>query len=271
MQQKNSKKPGWSIRLLLMGISLVYLFGLLGCTPNSFEPLAESVDAVPGYPGPVQRTVENDLRYYEEILEREDLTTEERLRVESLLSETQRVATMVAAPAPSKEILETTFSEHETRVAQYVPQPTAPLQLGILGSGTFFEVHVPRQVEIENIWQGYVSGDLTRIYAGKLKPDYRISTSGPEEKVTEHGAVYVMRFLTGGEVETGLYITEQETGALRIQAVTDDYLELVSAGTSLTSSKTYYLGLNIVQLVDSVEKLQTSPIPTPTLNPSGYP
>lgn len=271
MQQKKSKKPEWKIRFLLISVGLVYLFGLLGCTANGFEPVAQSAYVVSGYPGPVQQTVESDLRYYEEMLEREDLTTEDRLRVESLLAETQRVATMVAAPAPSKEILEITLSEHETRVAQYIPQPTATLQLGILESGTFFEVHMPRQVEIENIWQGYVNGDLTRVYAGKLKPDYRISTSGPEEKETEHGAVYVMRFQRGGEVETDLYITEQETGALRIQFVTDDYLELVSAGTAFTSSKTYYLGLNIVQLVDSVAKLQTSPIPTPTRNPSGYP
>ena len=125
-----------------------------------------------------------------------------------------------------------------------------PVEVGIIESGVFFEAHVPRQVKIENIWQGYVEGDLTRIYAGKLIPDYRMSTS-VEKDETQFGALYVMIFLSNGRVETNLYITEDETGALRIQQASDEYLIVYSKGTEELSSQVYHYDLQAHRLVNS--------------------
>lgn len=140
---------------------------------------------------------------------------------------------------------------HETLIADEKIEPTSTPELGILESGTYFEVHVPRHVKIENIWQGYVNGNLTRIYAGQLLPDYRLSTSIDTEE-TQFGALYVMAFLTNGKVETNLYSTEKETGALRIQDVTEEFLILDSTGTKELSSQVYYYDLKANRLTDSL-------------------
>lgn len=175
---------------------------------------------------------------------------------------------MVAAPPPSEEQVEADIAEHESQIAEERIEPTPTPELGILESGIFFEVHVPRRVQIENIWQGYVDGNLTRIYAGQLLPDYRLSTSIEKEEA-QFGALYVMTFLPSGRVETHLYSTEEETGALRIQDANEEFLTLNSTGTGELSSQVYYYGLQAERLVASPDELDV--LPTATPNPENYP
>jgi hypothetical protein len=215
------------------------------------------------YPAPFQQSVQSDIEQYENLLSQKDLSNEDRLRVESLLAEAQKVATMIAAP-PSKEQIEADLAEHESLIAEEKVEPTATPELGILESGIFFEVHVPRRVKIENIWQGYVDGNLTRIYAGQLLPDYRVSTS-IEKDETQFGAVYVMTFLPDGKGETNLYVTEKETGTLRIQDTTEEFLILDSLGTKELSSQVYSYSLRGNRLVDSLNELNAPPSATPNL------
>ena len=256
-------------------VFLFVCFGILGiavgCAPSSFEPTTQEVEAMQqneAYPAPFEQSIQSDIEQYENILNQKDLSDEDRLRVESLLAEAQEIATMVAAPTPSKEQLEVDLAEHDAQIADEKIEPTATPELGILESGIFFEVHVPRQVKIENIWQGYVNGNLTRIYAGQLLPDYRVSTS-IEKDETQFGAVYIMTFLPDGKVETSLLSTEKETGALRIQDATEEFLVLDSAGTKDLSSQVYYYGLGVNRLTDSLSKLNAPPAATPS--PASYP
>lgn len=146
-------------------------------------------------------------------------------------------------------------------------EPTETPALGILESGIFFEAHVPRHVRIENIWQGYVNGNLTRVYAGQYKPETRTATSIEPEG--QFGALYVMTFWPDGRVETNLHITSEETGPIRIQEVTEEFLILGSTGTEKLASQNYYYGLSVDKLADSVDTLNTPPTATP--NPESYP
>lgn len=242
------------------------IFGTVaGCSPSSFEPAAQQAYAMQkneAYPAPFELTVEYDMLQYETLLNQEDLSDEDRLRVESLLAEAQEVATMIAAPPPSKEQIEVDLAEHESLVAEEKIGPTSTPELGILESGIFFEVHVPRQVKIENIWQGYVDGNLTRIYAGQLLSDYRVSTS-IEKDEGQFGAIYVMTFLPDGKVEIELHSTEKETGALRIQDATEEFLVLDSTGTKELTSQVYYYGFRVHKLVDSSNELNAPPTTAP--------
>ena len=147
-------------------------------------------------------------------------------------------------------------------------QPVSTPELGILESGVFFEVHVPRQVKIENIWQGYVDGNLTRVYAGQLLPDYRMSTS-IEKDETQFGAIYVMTFYPDGKTDTNFYSTEKETGALRIQDATEELLIFDSTGTKELSTQLYYYDLGTKNFVDSLEQLNV--LSTPAPYPESYP
>lgn len=247
------------------------LGSVVSCSPGSFEPPAQQADETQqneAYPGPFAQSIQNDIEQYESILGQKNLSDEDRLRVESLLVEAQTVATMVAAPPPSKEQIEVDIAEHEALAAEEKMEPTATPELGILESGIFFEVHVPRRVKIENIWQGYVDGNLTRIYAGQLLPDYRVTTSIDKEE-TLYGALYVMTFFPDGKVETNLYKTEQETGALRIQDANEEFLILDSVGTKELSSQVYYYGSRTNRLADSTDELNA--LPTATPNPESYP
>lgn len=244
------------------------IFGVVtGCSPNSFEPRVQQIEAMQkneAYPAPFKQAVESDIQQYEKLLSQEDLSDEDRLRIESLLTEAQEVATMIAAPPPSKEQIEADLAEHEALIAEEKIEPTAIPELGILESGIFFEAHVPRQVKIENIWQGYVDGNLTRIYAGQLLPDYRVSTS-IEKNEGQFGAIYTMTFFPDGKVETHLYSTEKETGALRIQEVTEEFLILDSTGTKELTSQVYYYGLRENKLADSPNEFNDLPTATPNL------
>lgn len=248
------------------------VFGLFtGCSPINFEPPAQQVrvgQQSEAYPAPLNQSLESEIEYYENILNQKELSAEDRMRVESLLAEAQEVATMVAAPAPSKEQIELDIIEYEVTVAEERIESTKIPELGILESGVFFEVHVPRQVKIENIWQGYVDGRLTRVYAGQLRLDYRVTTS-VENDQKQFGAIYVMTFYSDGKTETNLYSTEIETGALRIQKATDDFLVLDSIGAKELEGKVFYYGLKEQNLVDSPREF--SDLSTNTTNLDSYP
>ena len=252
---------GFSILAVIVIILLLYSLNLNGNTITA-----------QAYPPPSSQhwDIEDEIKTYEEMLQRQDLSQEERLRIESLLSEDRRIATMMARPIPSRQVIETAYAQRRTQLAQYTPKPTQTPQLGIIESGELFEVHPPRRVKIVNIWQGYVNGNLTLVYAGKLKPDYRISAH-PQE--TNQGALYIMTLLPDGSIETSLHITEKETGALRIQAYKDNTLILVSEGTATLARQDYYFNLQKQNFVDSVDvqgqatETQGIPTPTPTQNP----
>lgn len=259
------------VNYIFIFVCISMLGVVVSCSPGSVEPAAQQVDTPQqneAYPGPLAQSIQSEIEQYENLLSQKNLSDEERLRIESLLAEAQTVATMVAAPPPSKEQIENDIAEHESLIAEERIEPTPTPELGILESGIFFEAHVPRRVKIENIWQGYVEGNLTRIYAGQLLPDYRVSTSVEKEE-TQFGALYVMTFFPDGQVETHLYDTKQETGALRIQEATDEFLVLDSAGTKELSSQVYYYGLRANRLANSLDELNA--LPTTTPNPEGYP
>jgi hypothetical protein len=236
-------------------IFLSIFWATVSCSPSSSKATAQQSEAVQNeaYPAPFKLTVESDIQRYEELLNHNDLGAEDRLPVESLLAEAREVATMIAASPPSTEQIEADLADHETRVAEEKLEPTSTPELGILESGIFFEAHVPRRVKIENIWQGYVDGHLTRIYAGLLLPDYRVSTS-VEKGETQFGAIYVMTFYPDGKVETHLYATDKETGTLRVQEANEEFLILDSAGTKELAGQVNYYGLKIHRLVDSLDE-----------------
>ena len=224
------------------------------------------------YPPPSNQywNIEDEISTYEEMLQQQDLGQEERLRIESLLSEDLRIATIIAAPIPSRPVVETAYAQRMTQQSQYTPRPTQTPQLGIIESGELFEVHPPRRVDIVNIWQGYVDGRLTLVYAGKLKPDYR-GAAHPQE--TDHGALYIMILLPDGSLEISLHITEEETGALRIQEIMNYTLMLVSEGTATLAMQDYYFNLQLLSFVSSVDtRFPVIEIHgTPTLTPNPYP
>jgi hypothetical protein len=255
---------------MLVSGCFVILVALTSCSPGSLEPTYQQADTLQqneAYPAPApfEQSIQDDIEQYESLLNQEVLNDEDRLRVESLLAEAQEVATMVAAPPSSGGQIAADIAEHESQIAEERIEPTPTPELGILESGIFFEVHVPRRVQIENIWQGYVDGNLTRIYAGRLLPDYRLSTSIEKEEA-QFGALYVMTFLPDGKVETDLHGTEKETGALRIQDVTEEFLMLRSTGTKELSSQVYYYGLQAERLVASPDELNGLPTATPNLD-----
>jgi len=259
------------VNFMFIGVCFIIYGAITSCSPSSIEPAVHQTDTIQqteAYPAPFEQSIQDDIEQYEGLLNQKDLSVEDRLRVESLLAEAQEVATMIAAPPPSKEQIEVDIAEHESLIAEEKIEPTSTPELGILESGIFFEVHVPRRVKIENIWQGYVDGNLTRIYAGQLLPDYRVSTSIEREE-TQFGALYVMTFLPDGQVETNLYNTEEETGALRIQVATEEFLILDSTGTKELSGQVYYYGLNANRLADSLDEANT--LPTTAPNPESYP
>lgn len=256
---------------IIMFVCFSLFAGLVACSPSNIEPASEQTESIQqnkAYPGPFRQSIENDIQTYEELLSQKDLSSEDRLRIESLLAEAQQMATMIDAPPPSKEQIEADIAEHEALVAEEKIEPTATPELGILESGIFFEVHVPRRVKIENIWQGYVDGNLTRVYAGRAVPDYRIATS-VEKDDSQFGGIYVMTFLPDGTFQTSLHITAEETGPLRIQEATEEFLILGSTGTKELTSQDYYYGLSVDRLADSPNELNAPPTATP--NPESYP
>jgi hypothetical protein len=234
--------------------------------------LDDNAATAQAYPPPSSQhwDIEDEIKTYEEMLQRQDLSQEERLRIESLLSEDRRIATIIAAPVLSRQVVETAYAQRKTQLVQYTPKPTPTPQLGIIESGELFEVNLPRRVKVVNIWQGYVNGHLTLVYAGKLKPDYR-GSAHPQE--TEQGALYIMTLLPDGSIETSLHITEKETGALRIQEYKNNTLILVSEGTATLATEDYYFNIQILNFVAGVDvqsqatETQGAPTSTPTQNP----
>lgn len=246
----------------LVSFSLIFL---VSCVQNEVEPMAqqatpESLSAYPSLDDPI-----GQIEYYEEWLSQENLTENDKARLENLLAEAREVATRMAGPTPSKAQMQQAIAE-ATMVALETPVPTVEPELGLMDSGLYFEVHVPRRVELTNIWQGYVEGNLLRIYAGRLLPDYRIATS-VEEDTSQFGAVHIMIFYQDGKANEFLQSTEQEVGALRIVEVHDNYLMLNSTGTESQASKVYFLNLKTLKLGDSLSGLQIQVTPTTNSSP----
>ena len=249
--------------------SLLFVMLSIGCIAEGSKGLepaySDDLQSVSQEAYPISSSfreeVENDIKEYQEALAQEDLTAEERARVESLLTEAQIIATKVSAPTASPKELEEEKVRQETRVASEEVVPTEVPELGIFDSGIYFEVHVPRTVEIRNIWQGYVNGELTRIYAGRAIADTRISTS-IEKDDSNYGALHVMVFKKDGSVEVSSHQTADEIGALRISDAKDEYLILDSETSErVDEPTTVYFSLESHQIATSLDKLDRAPTP----------
>lgn len=244
-----------------MGLSssLLGVFLIVGCeNKNELEPFANQVDisvTIAPYPGllRIEEFHLNEIAYYRNALDNEYLTPREKEQLEEALKFAVMQATSVAVerPTPDQAQIE---ADILATAAVMTPRPTPTLQTGIIDEGELFVVHPPRRVAIENIWQDMVDDKLIRVYAGLLLPDYR----QPGANQTQHGAVYVMTVWPNGKTVTGLYITETETGALRIIGQTGSKLIFLDANNG-----SIYFDFLAYQFVDSVA------ITLPTATPPG--
>lgn len=197
----------------------------------------------------------DEIQEYEDALDDEGLTGEERERLEESLEFAEMQATSVAVerPTPAQEQIQADLLATSSAIT---PRPTATLQAGVIESGDLFVVHPPRRVAIENIWQDVVDDKIIRVYAGLLLPDYR----QPNPVQTQHGALYVITLLPTGETVTGLYITETELGALRITEQTGSKLTLVDESGEAT-----FFDFLAYQFVDSLDTLLPTATPPVTM------
>jgi len=249
------------LELLYSALGMLFvLVVVISCAPaveQNIDAVSESEPLDP-YPAPLTE-INASIQQYEEMLQGESLSEAERHTIEELLAEAQVIATKVSAPTPLPEDVEEEYEIEQTRIAEYQAPSTPTPELGILRDGIYYEINLPRRVLVEDIWQGYVDGNLTRVYAGKLLPDNRTG----ESQETFHGAIYVMTLLSGGEIQKSLHTTDEETGALRIIDVTgEDRLLLVSEGYQSNSSSEHYFDVQALQFVTSLEQTVE-----PTLQP----
>lgn len=250
------------VSLIVLSISAYEVMGnkSLASQSDSFPATREAISSDTQ---PIESLYLDEIQRYEIGLTEENLTQEERERLEESLEFARMQATAVAVerPTPDQEQIQ---GDLLATSSVMTPQPTPTLQTGIIESGDLFVVHPPRRVAIENIWQDVVDDKFIRIYAGLLLPDYR----QPDPVQTQHGALYVITLLPTGETVTGLYITEAELGALRITERIGSKLALVDE-----SGETTFFDFLAYQFVDSLETL----LPTVTIPvseatpPAGYP
>lgn len=159
-------------------------------------------------------------------------------------TEMQLLATMEAAPEPSVQQVATELAQMETRIAEATPIPTPTRLLGIINSGIEVEGLPPDSVEVENVWQGYVAGDFFRVYAGRLRPNYRAEVHPVE---TQYGALYIISYGPTDFFEE-LHTTADEGGPLKIVEYEGGYLIL----NSITTSEPYYFNLETLQFETTI-------------------
>lgn len=163
----------------------------------------------------------------------------------ALDAESKMIAARMLAPRPSEEEVQKAFEAEMTRIAILEltpPPPTITPQLGILPpTHLAYQIQLPRQVLVENIWQGYINDNLSLVYAGQLWPDVRTGN----QTITYHGVIAVTTSFADGTFRTKLYITDDEVGSLTIQEVTQKgEMILISEGYQERASETIYFDLS---------------------------
>lgn len=240
------------IRVLTL---FVISFLMFACTP-SIEPSVEEAPSVrdEAYPAPnVANSIGEEIKQLEETLASGNLSERERNSAEDRLVELYLIATRVFAPTPSEEEMRNALAVEQTRIAGEKIIATPLPELGILPEDSiYYEINLPRRVAVETIWQGYVQGNLTRVYSGKLLPDDRTGDS----VVTNHGAIFVTSQNSDGSIENTLHVTEMEVGPLKITSVTKDgRISLVTEQRNENKTTEYYFDIPALRFVNSVDEV----------------
>ncbi len=223
-------------------------------SPTKYDPYP-----APGFAG----DVEIEIKELETVLAQQDLSEADRHAAENRLADLH--ATKVFAPTPRPEVVQEEVAAEQARMAAATPLPTPIIELGILPkSSVYYQAHRPRQVKIENIWQGYMGENIMLVYAGQLFPDSRTG----DTNLTQHGALYVMTYFPDGTVDVSLHATAEETGALTIIDVTEEgRMSLISKGYAGWASEPFFFDLPALQFSSSLEEV----IPVPSITPNPYP
>lgn len=176
------------------------------------------------------------LHEYEVTLTSPAISDAERGRLESLHMENSLIATRLALPTHNSATV-TAISFHvQTRMVEHTPRPTETPVLGIINSGKFVEIGLPDNMVTTNVWQGFIDGVQTRIYAGVYVPNRIYNGETPTPYPQSRGAISVVTF-DGSRVEN-LRITEDEVGILTIVGETDGQLTLSAFNRTSVSNRT---------------------------------
>ena len=219
-------------------VLLIVLILLVSCTPVEVEPSYHSdssieVSSVRAYPEPSSDNVldKSSEEAYPITSLSEELQAE--LSVKSSLSEEERQKLKVEMRTTSDALVE---------LERNAPVFEEEFEVGILE-----QIDLVRPImllRVDNAWQGYIDGARATVYAGKLLPNYK---DGYPDIETDHGVLYVVR--EGADWE--YFITEVETGSLRIIDFSDSELILQAAGSEHQAAS---------QLIFSLEKLEFIPV-----------
>lgn len=255
------------IKAMIWIIILACVFLLVAaCTP-SVEPGATYTNRLSSeaYPAPnIAQEINAEIQELENSLQQDNLSQGEYNFAEDRLAELYILATKVFAPTPDVEEVEKAFEMEQTRIAGQIVAPTPTAELGILpDTSIYYEINLPRQVFVQNIWQGYIGEHLTRVYAGRLLPDNRVGNF----ETTHHGAIYVITLLPNGEFERSLHTTKDEIGALSIVSVDRaGRVTLIAQGFQNEVSKEIFFDIPTLQFASSLEEMIPLPTVTPSLN-----
>lgn len=241
--------------IIIRTLALIVSSLMFACTP-SIEPSAEEALSVrdEAYPAPnVANSIGEEIKQLEDSLASGDLSERERNSAEDRLVELYLIATRVFAPTPSEEEIRNALAVEQTRIAGEEIIATPLPELGILPENSiYYEINLPRRVAVETIWQGYVHGNLTRVYSGKLLPDNRTGDS----VVTNHGAIFVTSQNSDGSIENSLHVTEMEVGPLIITSVTKDgRISLATEQRDESKVTEYYFDIPALRFVSSIDEV----------------
>ncbi|HSH02677.1 MAG TPA: hypothetical protein VLL52_09185 [Anaerolineae bacterium] len=154
-----------------------------------------------------------------------------------------------------------TISNTFTHLPKPTRRQTTIPRTGIINTGPEIDFHPPRQLKIENLWQGYINNNAIAIYAGTQAQHY---LNNPDGK--QYGQLHIMHHTSSKTTETRI-TTPYETGALRIEAVINNRLVLSTAGTHNQPPETLYFDIETTQFVSSPDVV----LPTTTPQSIIYP
>lgn len=223
--------------------------------PNTNPAIPTKTPLANAYPSNYQEAIE----IYTNQLQQNNLSQQERQEIERRLQEAQEI---VANRNPSHEIRETREAIFNT-LPQATRRPTQAPRIGILNSGIEFAEQPPKGIDIENMWQGYINGNLIRVYAGHRIPNPQIENSNEK---TDHGAIYIIRYQPS--MTQNLVVTDHKTGTLYIEEATNNRLTLTSSGYGDQEPETLYFDIETAQFISSIDEIIS---PTPTPQPTTYP
>jgi len=254
----NDKNSIYKIVLLLALVGLLIVIPIEIYSRNfaSEQPAQGGTFQGNGYPGPGMEALKaglptptpllaevQQILEYEEILKRDNLSDEDRKRLENKIEILSRVATERAI---AKEV--TAVYQFPTPDAR--PIATRPTGLREGGSSDF---HAWEAV-IQNRWSQYGNNnEHITVYAGEL---------GSEMEYPGRGVIFVLRLpsaaISGASFNR--YLLPEGTGWVRISEVKGDILILTSK-----EEETFYFNISAQQFVSALTDAPptVTPLPTP--------